>query len=197
MTRSKPSFADKKRELRIQASQRRAHAALAQETASKAVADLFLSAFAPKGNIVVAGYWPHRTELDCRPLLFRCASAHIPCALPVMDTGALTLRFRRWAPGDPLLAGPFGVSEPDPSSPELRPDLLIVPLLAFDRGGARLGYGGGFYDRTVAEMRREGGVTAVGVAFADQEMATLPHDPHDLRLDWIVTEREAIEVVQS
>ena len=88
----------------------------------------------------------------------------------------------------------FGTRAPMPDAPEMEPDLLIVPMLAFDRSGFRLGYGGGFYDRTLERLRSMKPVTAVGVAFAGQEVAYVPHDDLDQPLDWIVTEREAIRI---
>jgi 5-formyltetrahydrofolate cyclo-ligase len=92
-----------------------------------------------------------------------------------------------------LVDGPFGTREPPAGTPELPPEVLILPLVAFDRRGYRLGYGGGYYDRTLAVLRRQGRALAVGVGFAAQEVVAVPCGRHDQRLDWIVTEREAIE----
>jgi len=90
--------------------------------------------------------------------------------------------------------GPFGIQEPTAAAPVLRPDLLLVPLLAFDRSGHRLGYGGGFYDRTLRALRADGAVLAVGIAYAGQEVDAVPVAEYDQPLNWIVTEREAIEI---
>ncbi|HEX7008052.1 MAG TPA: 5-formyltetrahydrofolate cyclo-ligase, partial [Alphaproteobacteria bacterium] len=108
------------------------------------------------------------------------------------------LVFRRWRPGQTFVAGSLGEPAPPPDAPEVKPELLLVPLLAFDRRGYRLGYGGGYFDRTIAMLRAApdmagvGGVLAVGLAYAAQEVPALPTEGHDQRLDWIVTETEII-----
>jgi 5-formyltetrahydrofolate cyclo-ligase len=106
----------------------------------------------------------------------------------------LPLLFRAWRPGQALVAGSFGVPRPDKDQPERTPRVLIVPLLAFDRAGYRLGYGGGFYDRTLAGLRAQGEALAIGVGFAVQEAPRVPRDGMDARLDWVVTEREALQI---
>ena len=154
-------------------------------------ADLFDRALAPQRDQVLAGYWPLRDECDCRPILSRHQSAGGTCALPVVVEDGAPLQFFPWAEGDPLTPGRFGLLEPAQRATPLLPALIVVPLLAFDRAGNRLGYGGGYYDRTLADWRRPKPVT-VGLAFAVQERPAVPRTDHDLRLDWIVTEREAI-----
>jgi 5-formyltetrahydrofolate cyclo-ligase len=119
------------------------------------------------------------------PLLRRVAAEGWTLALPVV-AGPAPLRFRTWTFGAPLQSGPFGIPEPE-DGPLAAPDVLLVPLLAFDRHGYRLGYGGGHYDRTLAELRAQGGVTAIGLAFDAQEVAQVPICPYDERLDWILT----------
>ncbi len=141
------------------------------------------------GDAVVAGYWPMRGEIDVRPLLGGLAERGHVTALPVVVAPKTPLVFRRWAPGDALAEGAFGTRHPSEDAPEVRPHCLLVPLLAFDRHGGRLGYGGGFYDRTIADLRRQGGVVTVGVAYAGQEVDAVPSEPHDQPLDWVVTER--------
>lgn len=138
----------------------------------------------------VAGYWPLPGEIDPRPLLVRCPIA----ALPVMQGPGLPLLFRRWRQGDPLHSAAFGVQEPGPEAELLRPALLLLPLLAFDRRGGRLGYGGGFYDRTLAELRADGSaVIAIGIGFALQELPEVPTGPADMPLDAVVTEAETLD----
>lgn len=149
---------------------------------------------APAGA-VVSGYWPMRREFDIRPAMARLHEAGFACALPVVTGPGRSLVFRRWRPGDPLVPGPFGTSQPEDDAPEATPSVVLAPLLAFDRSGRRLGYGGGYYDRTLRGLRARGTVTAIGVAFADQELAETPAGPDDERLDWIVTEGEAICVL--
>mgnify|MGYP001614845853 FL=1 len=104
------------------------------------------------------------------------------------------LLFRRWTPGAALAGGVFGLSEPDSTAPEVDPGVLLVPLLGFDRAGNRIGWGAGFYDRTLARLRGEGKVVAVGIAFAAQELARVPADDRDEPLDWIATEREIVKL---
>ncbi|HEX6102321.1 MAG TPA: 5-formyltetrahydrofolate cyclo-ligase [Alphaproteobacteria bacterium] len=145
---------------------------------------------------VASGFWPFGPEIDVRPILYHLHAAGHPIALPVVIKRGLPLLFRAWTPGKALVEGSFGVPRPDKDQPELTPELLIVPLLAFDRAGYRLGYGGGFYDRTLAGLRQNGRVLAVGVAFSAQEVSSIPRDATDERLDWMVTEREAFPIVQ-
>jgi 5-formyltetrahydrofolate cyclo-ligase len=102
------------------------------------------------------------------------------------------LQFRRWSPGDPLRTVQWGIREPAEAAPVVEPDVLLVPLLAFDRGGHRLGYGGGYYDRTLRALRSRRPVTAVGLAFAEQEVDAVPHLDYDERLDWVLTPLGAI-----
>jgi 5-formyltetrahydrofolate cyclo-ligase len=134
---------------------------------------------------ILAGYYPTTREFDPLPLLQRLAGEGWTLALPVV-TGDVPLIFRRWFPGAPLTPGQRGMMEPD-GGEILRPALLLVPLLAFDARGYRLGYGGGHYDRTLEALRRDGPAVALGLAFDEQEMAQLHVGPHDQRLDWILT----------
>ncbi len=136
----------------------------------------------PAGS-VVAGFWPLPQEIDIRPLLHALAVDHA-IALPATPARGLPLRFRRWRPGDPLRTGRFGVGEP--AGPEIVPDVLLVPLLAFDRRGNRLGYGGGYYDRTLAALP---GALSIGCAFAAQECPGVPTGETDIALHFIATER--------
>lgn len=130
-------------------------------------------------------------EFDDRPLLAYFASSGHPCALPVVVAKDMPLEFRRWRPGDRLVASGFGIEVPGSDAPRLQPTVLLVPLLAFDAEGHRLGYGGGYYDRSLAMLRQHGPVLAIGVAFAGQAVDEVPHGPGDQRLDWIVTEEGA------
>lgn len=138
---------------------------------------------APPG--LVAAYHPVHTEFDCMPLLARLAGEGWTLALPVV-TAAAPLEFRQWAPGDPLLAGAFGIPEPVDAA-RVFPAILLVPLLAFDSRRYRLGYGGGHYDRTLAALRAAGPVTAIGLAFDAQQVPEVPIAAYDQRLDWILT----------
>jgi len=134
----------------------------------------------------VSAYWPIRTEIDPRPAMHQLAATHNIC-LPIVMGEALPLTFRRWTPNAPLEVGAFGASIPVDSE-DLVPDVLIVPLAAFDDQGYRLGYGGGFYDRTLEKLKRLGPVTAIGFAYEIQACDAVPRDATDQRLDAIVTE---------
>jgi len=148
--------------------------------------------FAPAAGTVIAGYWPIGDEIDSRPLLERFAALGFTLALPMVAGPGRALGFRRWAPGQPLVKGAFGTRHPGEGAPVETPGMFLLPLLAFDRAGFRLGYGGGYYDRTLELARSQGHVTAVGLAFAAQEMAAVPHDRHDQPLDAVATEKGVI-----
>ena len=137
----------------------------------------------------MAGFWPIRSEVDPQPLLQALHDRGRVLALPVMSDPHLL--FRTWTPGDALLRRPFGLSEPADAAPILLPQALLVPLACFDRGGERVGYGKGHYDRTLAALRRSGAL-AIGLAFSCQEVERIPVGVHDEPLDWIVTETEVI-----
>lgn len=139
----------------------------------------------------VAAYWPMRSEADPRAALHALHGQGRVLCLPVVLARNAPLGFRRWTPETQMVPGGFGVLVPAEDIP-IVPRALIVPLLAFDRGGGRLGYGGGFYDRTLAALRAKGPVLAVGLAFTAQEVETVPRTVDDQRLDIIVTERETI-----
>jgi 5-formyltetrahydrofolate cyclo-ligase len=149
-----------------------------------------LSAFRPR---VVSGFWSIRSEIDVRPLMLALAGATgAQLAMPVVAGRGQALVFRRWEAEVPMVAGPFGTAHPAEDEPVLVPDLVLVPLLAFDRRRHRLGYGAGFYDRTLAGLRAAGPVTAVGIAYGAQEVAAVPIGDHDERLDLVLTERGII-----
>jgi len=187
---------DAKRRLRVELRRRRlATAALAARGAASALCRNFIAAIQPPGAGVVAGYWPIGAEIDPRPLLVALHRRGFRLALPAVVAPAAPLAFRAWRPGDRLEQGPIGTRQPAPDRLMLVPDVIVVPLLAFDRRGFRLGYGGGFYDRTLALARRRGAV-AVGVGYAAQEVAALPTEPFDQRLDWVISEATVMRCPQ-
>ncbi len=143
---------------------------------------------------IVSGYSPLKSEISPMPLLRRCADDGAVLALPVVIGRGHPLVMRAWAFGAPLASGVWGIREPTPAAPEVFPDILIVPLLAFDRRGHRVGYGAGYYDMTLARLRDMKKVTAIGIAFAAQEIDAVPTTPRDAPLDLVLTEREIIEV---
>jgi 5-formyltetrahydrofolate cyclo-ligase len=144
---------------------------------------------------VVSGFWPIKEEIDIRPLMIELHNTGCELALPVVQGKGQPLLFRAWRPGDPLEQGVFGTLQPSPKRETLEPDALIVPLLACDEDGWRLGYGGGFYDRTLKRLRDRKRVTAVGVGFNAQLVDDVPHGPDDERLDWLLTDKRACAFV--
>jgi 5-formyltetrahydrofolate cyclo-ligase len=136
---------------------------------------------------ILAGYWPIGSEVDIRAALRGLAELEVQLALPVVVSGRVV--FREWAPGWPVYPAGFGSMGPPPEAEERVPETLIVPLVGFDKAGHRLGYGKGFYDRAVAELRTKGGTPRlIGVAFSVQETPPIEAEPHDIRLDVVVTE---------
>ena len=136
---------------------------------------------------IVSGYAAMEPELDVFPLLERLARDGFRLCLPVITPLGSPLRFRGWSPGEPLVPRKWGIREPADTAAAVEPDILLVPLLAFDRGGWRLGYGGGYYDRTIARLHGIKPVVAVGIAYDEQEIDAVPREPHDQRLDWVLT----------
>ena len=170
------------------------------EDERRAAADGLLEQFRREQPIetpcVVSGFWPMKDELDIRPLMFELFNQGCELALPVVTGKGQPLLFRAWRPGDALERGVFNTLHPSPKREVVEPDALIVPLLACDREGWRLGYGGGFYDRTLRGLRTRRKVLAMGVAFDDQLRAEdVPHAPDDERLDWLLTDRRACAFV--
>jgi 5-formyltetrahydrofolate cyclo-ligase len=149
------------------------------------------AALAPHAGKVLSGYMPMRTEADPLPAM---AAHRGPIGVPVIAGPGLPLRFRAWTPGCALVAGDFGALIPAGGA-WLEPEVLIVPLLAWDKRGYRLGYGGGFYDRTLQTLRAKGPRLAIGFAFAAQEVAEVPREATDQRLDLIVTEAGVVTLI--
>ncbi len=142
---------------------------------------------------VVAAFSPIHNEPDTRPLIAALQAHGFATALPVAHGRSLPLQFRLWRAGEPLARGVFGALEPVPAAAAVNPDLLFVPLAAFDRRGHRIGYGAGHYDRALRRLRAAGPIRAIGVAYAVCEIDAAPAEPHDERLDFILTEREWID----
>ncbi len=140
----------------------------------------------------VSVYWPIRSELNTRLLIEALHAKGFAVGLPVMVAVKRPLLFRAFAPGDDLCKGPFGLSEPCANKPALEPGIVFAPLAAFDRKGFRLGYGGSIYDATLSALRKQHPLTAVGIAYAVQEADAVPTEPHDQKLDYIITENETI-----
>jgi 5-formyltetrahydrofolate cyclo-ligase len=143
---------------------------------------------------IMSGFMPLKSEINPLPLMRALAGQGARLALPVVARRGKPLVMRAWSFGEPLSAGVWGIREPMPEAAEVEPDILLVPLLAFDRAGFRLGYGGGYYDLTIAQLRARKTVTAVGLAFAAQEVSAVPATHCDAKLDLVLTEREAIDL---
>jgi 5-formyltetrahydrofolate cyclo-ligase len=145
-------------------------------------------------STIISGFMPLKNEINPLPLLQKLAEAGARLALPAIAGRGKPLIMRAWEFGAPLDRGQWGIREPKPDAPEVEPDILLVPLLAFDRAGYRLGYGAGYYDMTIHRLRGLKPVTAVGIAFAAQEVPKIPTTPRDERLDLVLTEREVIDL---
>ena len=160
--------------------------------AAKAVASRGLPIEITPGTII-SGYSPIRSEIDPAPLMRMLAALGARLALPAVMARGKSLAFRAWSPDDRLMLGPLGILEPSPAAAELVPDILLVPLAAFDRSGHRIGYGAGHYDTTLAHLRKAKTVIAIGVAFAVQEIKAVPVQPHDVALDYVLTEKRRFD----
>src|ERR1043166_8999533 len=134
---------------------------------------------------VVSGYSPIRNEIDPAPLMLKLALAGARLALPVVNARGKSLIFRAWSPNDRLVLGSLGIPEPSPAAAELIPNIMLVPLAAFDRAGHRIGYGAGHYDVTLAHLRKAKAISGIGLAFAVQEIKAVPMQPHDVALDYV------------
>jgi 5-formyltetrahydrofolate cyclo-ligase len=155
----------------------------------------FPVAIAP--GVFVSGFMPLKSEINPLPLMQKLAGIGAKLALPCIVGRGSPLSMRAWEVGAPLDRGQWGIREPKSDAPEIDPDILLVPLLAFDRAGYRIGYGAGYYDMTIARLRSLKNVTAVGIAFAAQEVSEIPKTPRDERLDLVLTEREVIDLRAS
>jgi 5-formyltetrahydrofolate cyclo-ligase len=174
--------------LRIKArAARAAIPAAARAAAGKAAAGHFFASVPLAAGDIVAGYWRIKDELDCQPILVRLMDTLQPVCLPVVLGDDQPLSLRLWEPDAPLYEAGFGTLAPSEFAPQVQPDVIIMPLLGFDSTGTRLGYGGGYYDRTLVHLAKK--PRLIGLAFAAQEFPSVPREPHDVPLDMVVTER--------
>ncbi len=185
-----PSIDAEKQAARAAAKQARQQAFEAMAAgAPDRIARHFLEHFQLERGATVAAYLPIGTEVSPLPLIERLGSLGVVTALPVIIEPATPLVFARWSPGDGLRPASHGTQEPLRDKDRVEANILLVPLLAFDGQGRRLGYGGGFYDRTIGGLREaRRPVLAIGLAFSAQEVEELPQDPYDQKLDGVVTE---------
>jgi 5-formyltetrahydrofolate cyclo-ligase len=164
-----------------------------RQRGAKAVAARPFPIAVPKGAIV-SGFMPMRTEINPLPLMRRLAADGAQLALPVIQSRGKPLLMRAWHFGAPLEARQWGIKEPLDDAPVVEPHILLVPLACFDRRGHRIGYGAGYFDKTIRALRAKKSVTAVGLAFAAQEVDRVPATDFDERLDLVLTEREVIDL---
>jgi 5-formyltetrahydrofolate cyclo-ligase len=148
-------------------------------------------------GMIVSGFSPMKTEINPLPLMRKAAQLGARLALPAIAGRDKPLIMRAYAFGDELARGQWGIREPKPDAPEVAPDILIVPLAAFDRIGHRIGYGAGYYDMTINALRAKKKVVAMGIAYAAQEIASVPATERDARLDFVLTEREVIDLRET
>lgn len=190
---SPDTASEEKERLRNEALARRdALPAAERQDAAAAIAARAFPIAVPRGAIV-SGFMPMKSEINPLPLLKRLAAEGATLALPVVAGRGKPLIMRAWEFGAPLDTGVWGIRQPKPDAPEVDPDILIVPLAAFDRAGHRIGYGAGYYDMTINRLRGRKPVTALGIAFATQEISRVPATERDARLDFVLTEREVID----
>ena len=173
----------------------RARALAAREAISETKRNKAAQTLAKRGltiqiapGTIVSGYSPIRNEIDPVPLMQTLAAQGARLALPTVTARGKSLIFRAWSPGDRLMLGMLGIPEPSPAAAEVVPDIMLVPLAAFDRSGHRIGYGAGYYDHTFAHLRKAKAVIGIGLAFSAQEIEAIPALPHDVRLDFVLTE---------
>lgn len=180
--------ADIKKQLRKSARETRA-AAFARHgaAASDRIAAHGIAFANPPAGGVVTGFGAIGEEINPLPLMTRLMGEGHTLALPVMEAKGKPLLFRAWKPGDPMNEVMWGIHEPLASAPTVEPDVLLVPLLVFDAEGYRLGYGGGFYDRTLARLRAMKRIVAIGIGYDEQRLDAVPHCDYDERLDWVLT----------
>jgi 5-formyltetrahydrofolate cyclo-ligase len=188
------SVEEAKANLRVTAQARRD--ALPSEARQAAAGAIAVRAFPLKiaPGAVVSGFMPLKSEINPLPLMQKLSAAGARLALPRIVGRGSPLSMRVWEFGADLDHGQWGIREPKAGAPEVDPDVLLVPLLAFDRAGNRLGYGAGYYDLTIKRLRTLKPVTAVGIAFAMQEVPKVPTTPRDERLDLVLTECEVIDL---
>lgn len=181
MTDAKSALRDRAKVARKQAYE--AHGAAANAALRQHGLDFLGLAITP----VVSGFFSIRDEINPLPLMLKLYLAGSRLALPAMLGKGRPLLMRAWAPGEPLAETTWGIQEPLGDAAVIEPDVVLVPLLAFDRAGYRLGYGGGFYDRTLAGLRAKKAIVAVGLGYDEQKVDAVPHDSYDQRLDWVLT----------
>lgn len=190
---SRPAAPQSKQQLRTMALAAREALTAEQRTAAALAIAAHKLPFDITPGAVVSGYSPIRGELDPTPLMLSLAARGARLALPAIMARGKALSFRAWSPGDRLTLGSLGILEPSPVAEELTPDIMLVPLAAFDHSGHRIGYGGGYYDYTFSHLRETKHVIGVGLGFVVQQIKIVPALAHDVPLDYVLTEQEVFD----
>lgn len=183
-----------KDELRSRALSRRDLLTVEQRVAAAEAAAAMPIHLEIRPGTIVAGYSPINSEIDPFPLMRALEEQGAELALPVIVKRDHPLIFRSWSPDEGLVRGSYGIFQPSSDAPDVDPDIVLVPLAAFDKAGHRIGYGRGYYDRTLHQLRAMKKMTVIGIAFAVQEIEIVPALPHDEQLDCVLTERELIDL---
>ncbi len=187
-----------KTDLRSKMKRKRGTLASLYPRSGSQVAARFPAELVARGGLTIAGYVPKGSEINCIPLMEKLKARGARMCLPVVVEKEQPLIFRSWEPGQELFPGKFGTEQPSEDAPEVVPDMVLVPLLAFNSKGFRLGYGGGYYDRTLAQLREKNEhVVAVGLGYEAQGISRLPVERHDQKLDWIISETEAHSITRK
>ena len=182
-----------KNSLRKKMKQIRAIAYEKDPDASANLIRLFHAHISLSKNAIIAAYSPIHSELDILPLLHHLHKTGHSCCLPVASETAHEFLFKKWVPESIMIQGAFHI--PVPEQGELiNPDVLLVPLLAFDTDGYRLGYGKGHYDTTLIKLKNTGKIVTIGIGYEVQKVDCVPREPHDQQLDWIITEQKAYKI---
>jgi 5-formyltetrahydrofolate cyclo-ligase len=190
---SEPSISEQKSAFRASAlAKRDAMPAAERQAAAEVITARGLPVEVKPGTIV-SGFMPMKSEINPLPLLRKLNADGAQLALPCIVGRGKPLIMRAWKFGDAFKAGQWGIREPVPEAPEVAPDVLIVPLACFDRAGQRIGFGAGYYDMTIHALRQKKKIVAIGIAFAAQEIASVPATERDERLDFVLTERDVID----
>jgi len=155
----------------------------------------FLDTLTVSPSMSISLFIPIGSELNTRPLIDALTARSVTCLLPVIEGRNKPLVFREWQQGEPLVTGGFNTLQPQEDAPLAVPDIVVTPLLAFDERGFRMGYGGGYYDRTLEALRARGECTAVGYAYEGQRVDQIVTDIHDQKLNWIVTEKRVRKIL--
>ncbi len=162
----------------------------------KCLCDNFFSNIKIDNKTIVAAYWAKDRELDTQILIDECLDRNITLALPVIEEGSRILKFTKYDNKIEMVSGKYGIAHPviNDNTQWLEPDIFLVPLLAFDRKGNRLGFGGGFYDATLSYYKEKKNISVVGLAYAEQAcLFNLPTEGHDVKMDWVITQQSALD----